>query len=122
MNINDVTQAQMLSSPMFTSPLGKQNNFNALKTKEDQSTPQELTKAAKQYEAFFVSYLMKVMRETVHESDMTGKMGSYFYSFYDQEIGNRAAESGGIGITRMVQEYIEKNYPPSPQVPNGGDR
>lgn len=122
MNINDVTQAQFLSSPMFTGPLGKQNNFNALKTKEDYSTPQELTKAAKQYEAFFVSYLMKVMRETVHESEMTGKMGSYFYSFYDQEIGNRAAESGGIGITRMVQEYIEKNYPPSPQVPDGGDR
>ena len=77
---------------------------------------QELLHAAKQYEAFFVSYLMKTMRETVHESGMSGKMAGYFYSFYDQEIGNRAAENGGIGISRMVQDYIEKNYPPAPQV------
>ena len=71
---------------------------------------------------FFVSYLMKVMRETVHESEMTGKMASYFYSFYDQEIGNRASESGGIGITQMVHEYIEKNYPSTVKVSENSGR
>ena len=122
MNINDSTHAQFLSSPVFTDPLGGQNEVNSLKAKGGLGEPKELIKAAKQYEAFFVSYLMKVMRETVHESEMTGKMGSYFYSFYDQEIGNRAAESGGIGITQMVQEYIEKNYPPPAKVPDSEDR
>lgn len=122
MTINDPTQAQFLASPAFTNPLLNQDGVNQLKTKENQIDKQALVKAAKQYEAFFVSYLMKVMRETVHESEMTGKMGSYFYSFYDQEIGNRASESGGIGITRMVQEYIEKNYPPPPKVPESVDR
>lgn len=122
MTINDPTQAQFLASPVFTNPLGNQDDLNSLKAKGNLGDRQELIKAAKQYEAYFVSYLMKVMRETVHESEMTGKMGSYFYSFYDQEIGNRASESGGIGITQMVQEYIEKNYPPSPKVPESGDR
>ena len=122
MNIHDSTQAQFLSSPVFTDPLGSQNDVNSLQVKGNPGDRQELLKAAKQYEGFFVSYLMKVMRETVHESEMSGKMGSYFYSFYDQEIGNRASESGGIGITRMVQEYIEKNYPPAPKVPDREDR
>jgi peptidoglycan hydrolase FlgJ len=122
MNIHDSTQAQFLSSLVFTDPLGNQSEVNSLKVNGDPGDRKELVKAAKQYEAFFVSYLMKVMRETVHESEMSGKMGSYFYSFYDQEIGNRASESGGIGITKMVQEYIEKNYPPSAKVPDGEDR
>jgi flagellar protein FlgJ len=102
MNINDSTQAQFLTSPVFTNALGNQDELNSLKAKGTLADQKELIKAAKQYEAFFVSYLMKVMRETVHESEMTGKMASYFYSFYDQEIGNRASESGGIGITQMV--------------------
>ncbi|MEY4528785.1 MAG: hypothetical protein RL768_2504 [Nitrospirota bacterium] len=122
MTINDSTQAQILASPTFTNPLGNPDEIASLKAKGNQGDREELIKAAKQYEAFFVSYLMKVMRETVHESEMTGKMSSYFYSFYDQEIGNRAAESGGIGITQMVQEYIEKNYPPSAKVPGSSDR
>ena len=122
MTINDSTQAQFFASPTFTSPLGNPDALASVNAKGNQGDREELIKAAKQYEAFFVSYLMKVMRETVHESEMTGKMGSYFYSFYDQEIGNRAAESGGIGITQMVQEYIEKNYPPSAKVPESSDR
>ena len=122
MNIHDATHAQFLSSPVFTDPIGSQSELNALKVNGSPGDQKELIKAAKQYEAFFVSYLMKVMRETVHESEMSGKMGSYFYSFYDQEIGNRASESGGIGITQMVQEYIEKNYPPSAKVPESADR
>ena len=89
MNIHDSTQAQFLSSPVFTDPLGNQIDANQLKVKGSPDDQKELIKASKQYEAFFVSYLMKVMRETVHESEMSGKMGSYFYSFYDQEIGNR---------------------------------
>lgn len=122
MMINDPSQAQFLASPVFTNPLGNQSEPSPLKVKGSPADRQELIKAAKQYEAFFVSYLMKVMRETVHESEMTGKMGSYFYSFYDQEIGNRASESGGIGITQMVQEYIEKNYPPPAKVSDSGNR
>ncbi len=122
MNIHDSTHAQFLSAPAFTDPLRNQSEITSLKAKENAADQKELIKAAKQYEAFFVSYLMKVMRETVHESEMSGKMGSYFYSFYDQEIGNRAAESGGIGITQMVQEYIEKNYPPTAKVPDREDR
>ncbi len=74
---------------------------------------QQLVQAGRQFEAYFVSYLLKVMRETVPEGTVANKQGAYFYSFYDEEIGKRAAESGGIGITKMVQEYAERYVSPS---------
>lgn len=94
----------------------------ASQTQAVTQNPEEMRKAAKQYEAFFISYLLKVMRETVHETGMTGKDAQYFYSFYDQEISNRAAEAGGIGIAKMVESYIEKNFTPPPQVQRPGSR
>lgn len=75
----------------------------------------QLIDAGRQFEAYFVSYLLKVMRETVPEGAIANKSGAYFHSFYDQEIGQRAAESGGIGITAMIQDYARHNLagPPS---------
>lgn len=74
---------------------------------------QQMEQAGRQFEAYFISYLLKVMRETVPEGSITNKQGAYFYSFYDEEIGKRAAESGGIGIAKMVQEYVRHNFSPS---------
>jgi flagellar protein FlgJ len=83
---------------------------------------QQLVEAGRQFEAYFISYLMKVMRETVPDGAVANKHGAYFHSFYDQEIGLRAAEAGGIGITRMVEEYADKYVAPAPQVPLGENR
>ena len=70
----------------------------------------QLIEAGRQFEAYFISYLLKVMRETVPQGAIENKHGDYFYSFYDQEIGVRAAESGGIGIAKMIQEYAEHYF------------
>jgi flagellar protein FlgJ len=69
-----------------------------------------MVQAGRQFEAYFISYLLKVMRDTVPEGALANKHGAYFYSFYDEEIGKRAAESGGIGIARMVQEYAQQYF------------
>jgi len=70
--------------------------------------------AAHEFEGYFISNLLRVMRETVPKGALENKGGAYFYSFYDQEIGRLAAESGGLGLARMIQEYTEKNtVPPS---------
>ncbi len=84
-----------------------------------------LVEAGQQFEAYFISYLMKVMRETVPHGIIPNKQGAYFESFYDQEIGARAAQTGGIGITDMVETYVQKTYAPPPlrpQVPPVEDR
>jgi flagellar protein FlgJ len=81
--------------------------------------------AGRQFEAYFVSYLLKVMRETVPQGAIANKSGAYFHSFYDQEIGQRAADSGGIGITGMIQDYARNNLAEplsTPQVLQAKDR
>ena len=63
----------------------------------------DLLKASQEFESYFVSYMLKVMRETVPQGELTAnKMGEMFYSFYDEEIGKRAAQAGGIGLSDYV--------------------
>lgn len=70
----------------------------------------DLRKASQEFESYFVSYLLKVMRETVPQGELTAnKMGEMFYSFYDEEIGRRAAQSGGIGLSDYVLAAVARN-------------
>jgi flagellar protein FlgJ len=69
----------------------------------------DLNDAAHEFEAYFISNLLKVMRETVPKGALENKGGAYFYSFYDQEIARLASEAGGIGLAKMIHEYTEKN-------------
>lgn len=69
----------------------------------------DLKDAAHEFEAYFISNLLKVMRETVPKGALENKGGAYFYSFYDQEIGRLASEAGGIGLAKMIYEYTEKS-------------
>jgi flagellar protein FlgJ len=70
----------------------------------------DLLKASQEFESNFVSYLLKVMRETVPQGDLTAnKMGEMFYSFYDEEIGRRAAQAGGIGLSDYVLAAVARN-------------
>ncbi|MGQ0556670.1 MAG: rod-binding protein [Nitrospiraceae bacterium] len=109
-----------LSSPAYVDPglNGRASHLasqvNVSQSQDPAQARQQLVQAGRQFEAYFVSYLLKVMRETVPEGSLTNKQGAYFYSFYDEEIGKRAAESGGIGIAKMVQEYAQQYFASSP--------
>ena len=80
-----------------------------LGTQERQAGMASLNNAAQEFESYFIANLLKVMRETVPKGALDNKGGAYFYSFYDQEIGRLAAESGGLGLARLIHEYTEKN-------------
>jgi flagellar protein FlgJ len=70
----------------------------------------ELLRASQEFESYFLSYLMKVMRDTVPKGELTAnKMGEMFQSFYDQEIGKRAAQAGGIGLSTYMLEAVARN-------------
>jgi len=74
--------------------------------------------AAHEFESYFISNLLKTMRETVPKGVIDNKGGAYFYSFYDEEISRLAAVSGGLGLAKMIHEYTEKNSP-SPSSSHG---
>lgn len=70
----------------------------------------ELLRASQEFESYFMSYLMKVMRETVPRESLTeNRMGEMFYTFYDEEIGKRAAQAGGIGLSAYVLDTVTRN-------------
>jgi len=79
---------------------------------ERQGKLADLKDAAHEFEAYFISHMLKVMRETVPKGALENKGGAYFYSFYDQEIGRLASEAGGLGLAKMIHEYMEKNTQP----------
>lgn len=69
----------------------------------------EIRQAAKELDAYFISYLMKTMRETVPKKGLLpNKGGEHFYYFYDMEIGRLAAERGGLGFGAMVIEDVAR--------------
>ncbi len=76
-----------------------------------------IREAGHEFEGFFISYLIKIMRETVPSGSLENKAGQMFYSFYDQEIGRLAAQAGGLGLGTMIEEYIEKNSSPTDKIP-----
>jgi peptidoglycan hydrolase FlgJ len=82
-------------------------------TQNRQGKQVDLKDAAHEFEAYFISHLLKVMRETVPKGALDNKGGAYFYSFYDQEIGRLASEVGGLGLAKMIHEYTERNDTPS---------
>ncbi|NOT22097.1 MAG: hypothetical protein HOP22_05165 [Nitrospiraceae bacterium] len=84
-----------------------------IQTQDRQGQLAALKDAAHEFEAYFISNLLKVMRETVPKGALENKGGAYFYSFYDQEIGRLSAQAGGLGLARMIHEYTEKMLPPS---------
>lgn len=71
---------------------------------------EELLRASREFESYFLCYLMKVMRETVPKEALTAnRMGDMFHSFYDEEIGKRAAQAGGVGFSDYVMESLAAN-------------
>jgi flagellar protein FlgJ len=77
------------------------------------SDPQEqerrrLVEAGREFEAYFISYLFKVMRETIPQGVIADREGAYLHFLSDEEIGRRAAEAGGIGLARLFETYAEQ--------------
>lgn len=67
--------------------------------------------AAKQFESYFLSYMIKAMRKTVEKSDLIGqsKGEEIFQSMLDDETAKNMTESGGIGLADMMVEELRNN-------------
>ncbi len=67
-------------------------------------------KAAQKFEGWMVSFMAKEMRESVKEGPWsTGAMAT-FADLFDQEIGERVAESGGFGLQKDLLQSIRRSH------------
>jgi murein DD-endopeptidase MepM/ murein hydrolase activator NlpD len=58
--------------------------------------------AAREFEAWMVAFLSKQMRETVKDGPWSGAAMGTFADLFDQEIGQRVAETGGFGLQESL--------------------
>ncbi len=82
----------------------------------------QLHKAAQEFEAFFIAYLMKVMRESIPTGLIENKAGEQFYAFYDQEVGRAAAQAGGLGLAELLEQQLTQTDEGSPKGSKASDR
>lgn len=70
---------------------------------------QELREVASEFESLFITQMMKVMRESVPDSDLVEKSNGekVFRSMLDQEYSKIAAQSGKFGIGEMIYQQLK---------------
>ena len=69
-----------------------------------------LKKACKDFESFFINYMLKEMRKTVPKYDIVPETNAkkIFESMFYEKISDRLADRGGIGIANMIYENIKQ--------------
>ncbi len=76
---------------------------------------EELKKVAHEFESLFVSYLLKVMRETIEESDSgEGGYGKGIYTeLFDEEMSRTIARQGTFGIADLLIKRLSGEAEPA---------
>jgi peptidoglycan hydrolase FlgJ len=67
-----------------------------------------LHKAAVAFEGFFHGLMLRTMRKSVHEgARFHGGAGErVFRGMQDDQLAERMAEGGGLGIAKMIEEQL----------------
>lgn len=74
----------------------------------DTNKKSELKKVAQEFEAVFISQMLKVMRETIEESGLTeGGFGKSIYTeMFDQEVSLNMARHGTLGVADILYRSL----------------
>ena len=77
--------------------------------KTGEAKSDELKNATQEFEAIFVSYLLKVMRSTVEPADTEGSSSGkdIYLDLFDNEIALNIARTRGLGIGEMMYEQLK---------------
>jgi murein DD-endopeptidase MepM/ murein hydrolase activator NlpD len=62
--------------------------------------------AAKQFESYLVTFLAQQMRATVKDGPFSSGATAMFADLFDQEIGRRVAEGGGLGLRAQLEQAL----------------
>lgn len=88
------------------------NQLQQLKQKAQKAkNPEDLKKAADEFESLFIFQLLKEMRKTIMKSDLFGNgLGEdIFQSMWDEKIAEKIAQQGRLGIAEMVMHSFEND-------------
>lgn len=69
----------------------------------------ELKTVSQNFESVFMQMLMKEMRNSVQKSNLmdNSKGMEFFESMYDEQLTQKLASAGGMGLGRMIYERLK---------------
>ncbi len=89
-----------------------ENFENKLNTALNTEKKEEIEKAAKEFETYFIGYMYKEMRKTIDDSNSLIPKSQAQKTFEDMlvdEYAKNSTLSGGIGLAKMMVEQMTKN-------------
>jgi len=89
--------------------------FTTLRAEATKNPNAALEEVASQFEAIFLQQMLKSMRDATMKSDLfdSSQMDTY-QSMADQQMALQLAESGGMGLARMMVEQMQsRGYVPA---------
>jgi flagellar protein FlgJ len=87
-----------------------------LKTQARKNSPEALKEVAKQFEAIFVSSVLKGMRDAKLADGIADNDQSKFYTeMYDQQLAEQLSGKPGIGLADLIVRQLSHNKPANDQ-------
>jgi peptidoglycan hydrolase FlgJ len=85
-----------------------QNNVPLSKAPSAKQDEAKLKQACRDFEAIFISYMLKKMRQTVSESKLVfgGRGEEIFRDMQDEEMSKDMSKSDGIGLSKMLYSEL----------------
>lgn len=85
--------------------------IKAVRGLPDEKFESELKAASQEFEAVFIAYLLKIMRDTIEESGlMDGGFGKSIYTeLFDQEVSLTIARRGMLGISDLLYQNLSSD-------------
>lgn len=77
---------------------------------------QKKVEAIRGFEEMFLNEMMKSMRKTVPETEESSQGKSLWRERFDAEIARKIAESGGIGLSKMLEQRLDATEMTKPPV------
>lgn len=115
--MSDITNMASVAANNFTSAStsSTENISSKLKNKKGENTDEEMMKAAKQFESYFVEQVFKELQKSVDlfgtkDKDSDSMMVDYVKDIYNQKIAEQVTEHGDLGIAQQLFENMKRNY------------
>lgn len=89
---------------------------NASNAAGDPKQMARLKAVCKDFESIFLGYMLKTMRASGPQSELLGKTQAegIFTEMRDDELAKGMAQSGGIGLAKMMEEQLLRSLAKTP--------
>ncbi len=109
MDTSSISPLNQIPTDILTSAGNRlESKVRAAQSSSGEKQKGELKKVAQEFEAVFIAYLLKVMRETIEDSGLTesGFGKSIYTELFDQEVSLNIARHGALGISDLLYRNL----------------